>query len=83
MTQETPVLFEQRGAVALVTLNRPQSLNSFTRAMHDALWESFERINGDKSIRALVLTGATLVQFGGCVAGALASVLFEIAPLLL
>jgi 2-(1,2-epoxy-1,2-dihydrophenyl)acetyl-CoA isomerase len=58
MTAESPVLYEQRGAVALVTLNRPQSLNSFTRSMHDALWQAFERIERDKSIRALVLTGA-------------------------
>lgn len=58
MNEENPVLFEQRGAVALVTLNRPQALNSFTRAMHDALWQAFDRVNGDKSVRALVLTGA-------------------------
>jgi len=28
------VLYEERGAVALVTLNRPEALNSFTRQMH-------------------------------------------------
>ena len=57
MTEPT-VLYEARGAVALVTLNRPQALNSFTRAMHEALWGAFERIESDKSIRAMVLTGA-------------------------
>ena len=57
MTEPT-VLYEARGAVALVTLNRPQALNSFTRAMHEALWAAFERIGEDKAIRALVLTGA-------------------------
>ena len=31
MTEPT-VLYEARGAVALITLNRPQALNSFTRA---------------------------------------------------
>jgi 2-(1,2-epoxy-1,2-dihydrophenyl)acetyl-CoA isomerase len=35
---EPNVLYETRGAVALVTLNRPKSLNSFTRAMHQDLW---------------------------------------------
>ena len=36
MTDSTSasVLYEERGAVAVVTLNRPQALNSFTRAMH-------------------------------------------------
>jgi 2-(1,2-epoxy-1,2-dihydrophenyl)acetyl-CoA isomerase len=55
---ETNVLFETRGAVAIVTLNRPQSLNSFTRAMHQDLWAALDRIEADKAIRALVLTGA-------------------------
>lgn len=55
---EPTVLFEARGAVALVTLNRPQSLNSFTRAMHRELWAALDRIEADRSIRALVLTGA-------------------------
>ena len=32
------VLYEERGAVALVTLNRPAALNSFDRQMHHDLW---------------------------------------------
>ena len=55
---EPVVLYEARGAVALVTLNRPLALNSFTRAMHEELWAAFDRIAGDKAIRAMVLTGA-------------------------
>ena len=46
------VLYETRGAVALITLNRPQALNSFTRKMHQALWEALDRIEADKAIRA-------------------------------
>ena len=57
MSEET-VLFEQRGAVAVITLNRPQSLNSFTRPMHEGLWSCFDKIEADKSIRAAVITGA-------------------------
>ena len=57
MTEKT-ILFETRGAVALITLNRPQALNSFTRDMHHELWAAFETIEGDKAIRALVITGA-------------------------
>jgi 2-(1,2-epoxy-1,2-dihydrophenyl)acetyl-CoA isomerase len=55
---EANVLYEARGAVALVTLNRPQALNSFTRAMHEELWAALDRVEADKSIRALVVTGA-------------------------
>jgi 2-(1,2-epoxy-1,2-dihydrophenyl)acetyl-CoA isomerase len=57
MTDQT-VLYEARGAVALVTLNRPQALNSFTRQMHKELWAALDAIEADKSIRAMVLTGA-------------------------
>ena len=55
---EATVLYETRGAVALVTLNRPQSLNSFTRAMHQDLWTALDRIEADKAVRAAVFTGA-------------------------
>ncbi|MBK0391718.1 enoyl-CoA hydratase-related protein [Ramlibacter algicola] len=55
---EPNVLFEQRGAVALVTLNRPKSLNSFTRAMHQELWAALDRIEAEPAIRAAVITGA-------------------------
>ena len=74
MTEKT-VLFETRGAVALLTLNRPQSLNSFTRAMHQELWAAFERIEADKAIRALVITGAGR---GFCAGADLAE--FDFAP---
>jgi 2-(1,2-epoxy-1,2-dihydrophenyl)acetyl-CoA isomerase len=55
---EPSVLFQTRGAVALVTLNRPQALNSFTRQMHQELWSALDRIDAEKAIRALVITGA-------------------------
>ena len=55
---EQAVLYEQRGAIALVTLNRPQALNSFTRRMHEELWAALDRVEQDRAVRALVLTGA-------------------------
>jgi 2-(1,2-epoxy-1,2-dihydrophenyl)acetyl-CoA isomerase len=57
MSEQT-ILHETRGAIALITLNRPQALNSFTRAMHQELWAALDRIESDKSIRAAVITGA-------------------------
>ena len=57
-SQERSVLYETRGAVALVTLNRPQALNSFTRQMHSDLWSALDRAEADSTIRALVITGA-------------------------
>ena len=57
-SQESSVLYEARGAVALVTLNRPQALNSFTRQMHHDLWAALDKAEADSKIRALVITGA-------------------------
>ncbi len=57
-SQESSVLYEARGAVALVTLNRPQALNSFTRQMHHDLWAALDMAEADAKIRALVITGA-------------------------
>ena len=74
---EANVLCELRGAVALVTLNRPQSLNSFTRQMHRDLWAVLDRIEGDKSVRAAVLTGAGR---GFCAGADLSEFDFEPGP---
>ena len=49
---------EQRGAVALLTLDRPKSLNALDRALLEALGEEIARVAADESVRALVLTGA-------------------------
>lgn len=74
---EATVLYEARGSVALITLNRPQALNSFTRQMHQELWTILDRINGDKAIRAAVLTGAGR---GFCAGADLAEFDFEPGP---
>lgn len=56
--QEASVLYEARGAVALLTLNRAAALNSFTRRMHQELWAALDQAEANPSIRALVITGA-------------------------
>jgi 2-(1,2-epoxy-1,2-dihydrophenyl)acetyl-CoA isomerase len=52
------VLYEERGSVALVTLNRPSALNSFTRQMHHDVWAACDRAEANQTIRAMVITGA-------------------------
>lgn len=76
-TQGNTVLFEQRGAVALLTLNRPDALNSFTRAMHHDLWAALDRAEADPAIRATVITGAGR---GFCAGADLAEFDFEPGP---
>lgn len=74
---EPAVLYATEGAVARITLNRPQALNSFTRQMHHDLWAAFDRIEADKSVRALVLTGAGR---GFCAGADLSEFDFEPGP---
>lgn len=58
MADTDTILYEERGPVAVVTLNRPQALNSFTRDMHLALQAALQRASDNPAVRALVLTGA-------------------------
>ena len=60
---------------ALITLNRPASLNSFTREMHADLWAALDLAEADASVRALVVTGAGR---GFCAGADLSS--FDLAP---
>ena len=54
MAYET-ILFDQAGGIARITLNRPDRLNSFTRAMHAELQAALDEA---KNARVIVLTGA-------------------------
>ncbi|HSI51816.1 MAG TPA: enoyl-CoA hydratase-related protein [Ideonella sp.] len=55
---EALVLVAQQGAVRTLTLNRPAALNSFTSAMHAELRNALDAAAEDRSVRALLLTGA-------------------------
>ncbi|CAG2159660.1 1,2-epoxyphenylacetyl-CoA isomerase [Cupriavidus numazuensis] len=52
-----PVLLAWQGNVAVITLNRPDKLNSFTREMHGALQQALDHVEAGGA-RALLLTGA-------------------------
>lgn len=45
------------GAVAVLTLNRPDRRNALTRELKDALVTAVEQVGSDRSVRAVVLTG--------------------------
>lgn len=57
MTQPS-ILLEIDQGIALVTLNRPDSLNSFNVKMHERLREAIDTVRADDSARVLVITGA-------------------------
>ncbi|WP_435657216.1 enoyl-CoA hydratase/isomerase family protein [Brucella pituitosa] len=56
MTQD--VKFEVDGAVAIITLNRPQKLNAVTPEMADAIVVAVTECNDSNTIRCVILTGA-------------------------
>ena len=53
-----PVLSEKIGAVAVVTLNRPDKLNAIDIPLRLALADAIDAADRDSSVRAVVLTGA-------------------------
>jgi enoyl-CoA hydratase/carnithine racemase len=55
---EAVVRSERQGAVAILTLHRPDVLNSFNTAMADALLAIAAELAADVSVRAVVITGA-------------------------
>ncbi len=55
---DTSILLQKSEGVATITLNRPDKLNSFNVAMHEQLRDAITNVRQDKSIRALLITGA-------------------------
>src|SRR5260370_25565693 len=57
MAYET-ILYERRGAAALITLNRPEGLNAINAAMLRELNSAMDAAEADEDVRAIVLSGA-------------------------
>jgi len=53
----TAVLFEKRGHVALITLNRPEAHNAISPEVAVRLAEAWETVRSDGEIRAAIVTG--------------------------
>lgn len=60
------VLYEQRGAVGIITINREKALNALNSAVLDELDKTLDNVNQEE-VRCLILTGAGQKSF---VAGA-------------
>ena len=57
MTETPPVLYQVTGAVATITLNRPDRMNALDLATKDALLDALRTASADDDVRAVVLTG--------------------------
>jgi enoyl-CoA hydratase/carnithine racemase len=54
---EPVVLYEEREAVAFVTLNRPEKKNTLTEAVIQGIADGIDRANSAREVRAVVLSG--------------------------
>jgi enoyl-CoA hydratase len=52
------MLYEKRGHVAVVTINRPEAMNAFTAEMLRAMDAAFQDFNGDPDLWVAILTAA-------------------------
>ncbi len=52
------VLREQRGAVLVLTLNRPDRLNAWNEELETQYFDALDEADADPSVRAVVVTGA-------------------------
>jgi len=52
------VLYEKKGAIAYVTVNRPKVLNALNQKTWENLRAAFEDVRDDTAIRGAILTGA-------------------------
>jgi 2-(1,2-epoxy-1,2-dihydrophenyl)acetyl-CoA isomerase len=57
VTTRSPLRYERDGAVAILTLDRPEVRNAFNEALTEALGASIEDVARDASVRAVVITG--------------------------
>lgn len=55
----TPVLkIEKEDRIALITLNRPESMNALSTELRNAISDAFSELKNDPQIRVAILTGA-------------------------
>jgi 2-(1,2-epoxy-1,2-dihydrophenyl)acetyl-CoA isomerase len=54
---ESSILLQRDGAIARLTLNRPDRLNALTLAMLGELSAALSDLDGDETVRAVILTG--------------------------
>lgn len=57
MTKFTQIKLDIEGAIATITLHRPEKLNAFTRVMMDEVIAALDITDADDTVRAVIVTG--------------------------
>src|SRR5215216_831949 len=55
---DAPVLYEERDALAIITLNRPEKLNTLNEAVIQGLADAVDQATASRDVRALIVRGA-------------------------
>jgi enoyl-CoA hydratase/carnithine racemase len=58
LSSAAPVLADRRGAVLVLTLNRPERMNAWNSSLEDRYFELLATAETDPEVRAIVVTGA-------------------------
>ncbi len=58
VTATEDLIYSVEDGIAKITFNRPQARNALTFAMYEQMASICESVNEDRSIKALILTGA-------------------------
>lgn len=62
---EPVVLYEERDSIAIVTLNRPDKMNTLTEDVVQGVADAIDRATASRRVRAIVLRGAGPALTGG------------------
>ncbi len=77
MSKYETITIEKRGAVAILTINRPDKLNALNMKVHEEGVAALDALKSDDSVRVVVLTGSGEKAF---IAGADISEFVEATP---
>ena len=58
MSGYSQITYERQGPAAIITLNRPEKMNAFTRTMMDEIIAAMDEADADDAVRAVVFTGS-------------------------
>ena len=58
MSGYSQISYDRSGAAAVITLNRPEKMNAFTRTMMDEIIAAMDEADADDAVRAVVFTGS-------------------------
>ena len=58
MTDYKTILYEEKGPIRLITLNRPETLNAIGEGMEEEIHDALDLADDDDDARVIIITGA-------------------------